>query len=89
MSLDLCSRSPSPRFLHPSLPQYSFTCLAVELCDQVHAVCNEEARQVRQVQASVLVHWEVGPTFVKLDTSKVSRRYGPDSNPVLNPNPPS
>lgn len=81
---------PLLRVLPPYLTvTYSFTCLAVELCDQVHTMCDEEARQVPHVQTSVLVHREVGPTFVKLDTSKVSRRYGPDPNPVLSPNPPS
>lgn len=67
----------------------SFTCLAVEFCDQVHAVCDEEAGQVPQVQASLLVYREVGPTLIKLDTSKVSRSYDSDPNPVLSPNSPS
>lgn len=68
---------------------YSYTCLAVEFHDQVHAVRNEEVGQVPQVQASLLVYREVGPTLIKLDTNKVSRSYDPEPNPVLSPNLPS
>lgn len=35
-------------------------------------MCDEEARQVPQVQASLLVHREVGPTLIKLNTDRLA-----------------
>ena len=50
---------------------------------------DEEAGQVPQVQASLLVYREVGPTLIILDTNKVSRSCDSDPNPLLSLNSPS
>lgn len=72
----------------PSCSPPTCTCspahLAVELCDQLHAVGEEEAGQILLVQARLLIHWEVCPALVKLDnTGWVSRTQSPEPDPCL------
>lgn len=60
------------------------THLAVELCDQVHAVSEEEAGQILLVQAQLLVHWEVCSPLIKLDnTGWVSRARALNLTPAF------
>lgn len=52
--------------------------LAVELCNQVHAVHKEELRQIALVQTQLLVHREVCPPLIKLENNRVVRSHSPD-----------